>query len=332
MKHMACVSIVAASLLAACGSNEPAKTSRPEFNIDLTRVSVSGVSSGAYMAGQLHVAHSSLFSGAGLVAGGPYGCARGELAKALGACLKGGGELRFEALLAAARQAQEAGQIDALENLDDDTVWLFHGANDVIVAGDLTRAAARFYKSVAPAATTVVVSDVETVHGLPTLGTGVACNEFAAPYLNACGYDAAGEILKAIHGPLAARTEAAGKLQTVSQPGAKDAQMLPEALLYVPVACAQGKECGLHVALHGCSQSTAYVDNAFVTGAGFNEWAEANRLLVLYPQVASSKLMPMNPQGCWDWWGYTGEHYATRDGLQIAAITQMVYTLAGTAP
>src|SRR5690242_11320593 len=37
--------------------------------------SVSGLSSGAFMAVQLHLAYSSSFAGAGIVAGGPFRCA-----------------------------------------------------------------------------------------------------------------------------------------------------------------------------------------------------------------------------------------------------------------
>ncbi len=49
----------------------------------------------------------------------------------------------------------------------------------------------------------------------------------------------------------------------------------------------------------------------FVTGAGYNGWAEANGIVVLYPQVhASTAAKPgdtyqLNPEGCWDFWGYT---------------------------
>ena len=43
--------------------------------IDPAQISVSGISSGAFMANQLHVAHSASLMGAGLVAGGLYGCA-----------------------------------------------------------------------------------------------------------------------------------------------------------------------------------------------------------------------------------------------------------------
>jgi poly(3-hydroxybutyrate) depolymerase len=106
--------------------------------------------------------------------------------------------------------------------------------------------------------------------------------------------------------------------------------MLETAFLYVPESCAAGKICGLHVALHGCQQSAEFVGDAFAANAGYNEWAESNDLLVLYPQVSSSKLAPMNPMGCWDWWGYTGEQYATKAGPQIVVIKSMIDALAGT--
>src|SRR5687768_7614087 len=48
----------------------------PPLGADLSRTTVSGLSSGAYMAGQFQVAYSKLVVGAGIVAGGPYGCAR----------------------------------------------------------------------------------------------------------------------------------------------------------------------------------------------------------------------------------------------------------------
>ena len=76
-------------------------------------------------------------------------------------------------------------------------------------------------------------------------------------------------------------------------------------------------------------QSSEYISDAFAAGTGYNEWAEANKLLVLYPQVASSKIAPMNPYGCWDWWGYTNEDYATKDGPQIKVIKAMLDALAG---
>jgi len=42
---------------------------------DPAQVSVSGISSGGFMANQLHIAHSADVMGAAMIAGGPYGCA-----------------------------------------------------------------------------------------------------------------------------------------------------------------------------------------------------------------------------------------------------------------
>ncbi|MEX2495386.1 MAG: hypothetical protein WD448_04815 [Woeseia sp.] len=30
---------------------------------------------------------------------------------------------------------------------------------------------------------------------------------------------------------------------------------------------------------------------------------------------------------CWDWWGYTGPQYATKEGPQIAAVISMLHAL-----
>jgi hypothetical protein len=50
----------------------------PRLGITLAATSVSGLSSGAYMAGQIEVAHSKNVVGAGIVAGGPFACAETE--------------------------------------------------------------------------------------------------------------------------------------------------------------------------------------------------------------------------------------------------------------
>src|SRR5512132_149311 len=44
------------------------------LNIDPQQISVSGISSGGFMAHQFHIAHSANIMGVGIVAGGPYGC------------------------------------------------------------------------------------------------------------------------------------------------------------------------------------------------------------------------------------------------------------------
>ena len=41
-----------------------------------------------------------------------------------------------------------------------------------------------------------------------------------------------------------------------------------------------------------------------------------------------SKASSVNPNGCWDWWGYTDLDYLGKDAPQIKAIWAMVEQLA----
>ena len=318
-----------AAILAGCGAEETAEPADVvTYNVDSSRISVSGISAGAMMATQLHVAHSSLFNGVALLSGGPWYCAQASMQQALGPCMKGG-DVGVEQLSAFAKQAEADEAVDSLANLNDDRAWIFRATLDEAVAESVAQAAVAFYAEFMPRESIQYVGDVEAAHGFPTRETGVACNEMESPYLNACNYDAAGKLLEALHGELEPAVTAGGELREISQPGADDATMLDHALLYVPASCADGEACGLHVALHGCLQSSDYVGDAFATGAGYNEWAETNRLLVLYPQVASSRIAPLNPMGCWDWWGYTEDSYATKSGPQIKVIKATMDALAG---
>ncbi len=326
--HVLTAILVALFLVAACGEKPAPESEVTTYNVDSSRISVSGLSSGAHMATQLHLAHSKIFSGAAILSGGPYYCAEGSLNKGIGPCIKGG-DVGLQNLVAYARKMEGAGEIDSLGNLSTDSVWIFHGALDNVVSEDLSKATGEFYSQFMTGDAVTLLTDIEAVHGLPTGSTGAPCGEFTSPFINACEYDAAGEWLQTIHGELNGRTEALGELQTIVQPGAGDADMLDEAFLYVPTSCAAGASCGIHVAIHGCSQSSEFVSDAFATGSGINEWAESNNLLVLYPQVASSKIAPLNPYGCWDWWGYTSENYATKSAPQITVIKNMMDGLAG---
>ena len=70
--------IASALLLAAAawfGGGASAADPLGRFPVDPKQVSVAGISSGAFMANQLHIAHSADIVGAGIVAGGLYGCA-----------------------------------------------------------------------------------------------------------------------------------------------------------------------------------------------------------------------------------------------------------------
>ena len=66
---------VAAAFAALLSASTLAAEPLPGFNVDRTQTSVSGLSSGAFMAVQFHTAYSAEIMGAGVVAGGPYNCA-----------------------------------------------------------------------------------------------------------------------------------------------------------------------------------------------------------------------------------------------------------------
>jgi poly(3-hydroxybutyrate) depolymerase len=321
--------ILACCALPACsdGAGEPL----PQLPILPGSVTVSGISAGGFMAGQYHVAYGDEVGGAGILAAGPWYCAEGSMSRALGPCMKAeDGAPDGAALLEQARAAAGRGQVAPLESLAEDRVWVFHGERDATVVRAVSDALVAFYQGIVVPDRLEYVTAVPAVHGFPTLDEGLACDEAGDPYLNDCDYDAAGELLRHLYGDLAPRGRAnprnlvAFDQRRYETPGAS---LEPLGYAYIPAACRAGQPCRLHIAFHGCRQGTSFVGRAFIMNAGYNEWAEANGIVVLYPQVQRSFAMPLNPQGCWDWWGYTGADYAFRDGAQLASVRQMAQAL-----
>lgn len=301
----------------------------PALRIDRGRITVSGVSSGGHMAHQLHVAYSDLFSGAAIMAGGPFGCAQGSMATAFARCIRtSGGGLPPGEFIEEIRKAAGQGLVADPRQLSDDRVWLFHGALDKTVAEDLSVTLQGVYRAFMPADSIAYVSDIPAAHNFPTLGAGHACDASESPFLGNCGYDAAGQLLSYLYPGLAAPGDApAMPLREVQLPGAGADNLQDKAFLYVPARCAEGREhCALHVVLHGCAQSAAQLGTVFIEQSGYLRWAEANGIVLAFPQVAPSAA---NPLGCWDWWGYTGADYRWRNGPQMRRIAGWVGQLAG---
>jgi poly(3-hydroxybutyrate) depolymerase len=294
----------------------------PALGADVAALTVSGVSSGGYMAVQVHVAHSSRVRGAGVLAAGPYYCARGSLWTAWNLCM-GGAPASSRA--DAERFARD-GRIDPLSNLAKSRAWLFSGTQDRTVAPAVVEALASQYALFGAA--TAVVKDRPAGHAMVTESAGNACAVTAPPFINDCDYDAAGALLRHLLGSLsAASPRPAGSLAAFDQRefGAGYAiSMADEGYVYVPRSCEAGG-CRVHVAFHGCRQGAEAVGERFVREAGYNSWADTNRLIVLYPQaIARYAWWTFNPRGCWDWWGYTGPDYATRSAPQIRAVMAML--------
>ena len=322
---------VTALLLLAVGSARAADP-LPSFDADLALTSVSGLSSGAYMAGQFHIAYSGTVIGAGIIAGGPYNCAEGSLALALNRCMDTSlGAPDPSLLLEQARSLADRGLIDPLAGLAGDRVYVFSGTGDDTVTPPVVAEVAAFYRLAGlPQEAIAFVDTLPAGHAIITEDVGNACSSSQPPFINDCDYDQAGALLSHIHGPLEPpAAEAGGTLIEFDQgeflhdPTAHG--MAETGFAYVPAACAAG-DCGVHAAFHGCKQSAARVGGAFLSDAGYNRWADTNRLIILYPQARET---PFNPNGCWDWWGYDDPDYATRSGRQMAAVHGMLVRLAG---
>jgi poly(3-hydroxybutyrate) depolymerase len=333
---------IATLAMAACshGADEAAGLERlPKLPIDPGSVTVSGISSGGNMATQFHVAHSGLVQGAAVLAAAPYGCAEGSVRLALGRCMRGEPEIPVARLVGQTRELARDGRIDAVAGLDADRVWLFHGSADPYVDTRVADALEAYYRDFVPAANLARVELAGASHTFPTARPDAApCNASEAPFLGACGLDGARTLLAHLYGELApGRAARDAGLVRFDQRGyaaaAGSAGLAEGGWLYVPEGCAAaaGGACRLHVVFHGCQQGGSFVGDAFVRGAGYLEVAEANRIVLLFPQVEKS-LQPLNAFGCWDWWGYEGAEYATRDGGQVRAVRAMIADLLGEAP
>jgi poly(3-hydroxybutyrate) depolymerase len=331
--HAATLPILALSLALAGASAQAADAALPKLKLDTARTTVSGLSSGAYMAHQLHVAFSDHIAGAALIAGGPYHCAEGKLDVALARCMMPA-EGKGPDVKALAQQAQaqaKAGKIAPLSGLSGDRVLILHGSADKTVAESLSRDTAALYRDLAPKAKLREDLARGFTHTFPTEAAGVSCDTATAPYVGKCGFDAAGAIFAELYGkPPHAAKDASGELRAFDQNAYRsdgaDAFLGSKGYVYVPKTCAEGKTCALHIAFHGCQQNADMIGETFVKDAGYNRWADAYGVVVLYPQTRSS-MAPLNPKGCWDWWGYSGEAYDTREGVQMRAVESMAAAL-----
>jgi poly(3-hydroxybutyrate) depolymerase len=348
---------LAAGLAAAAPAFAADLDALPALNAAIADSSVSGLSSGAFMAVQFGTAWSSTIRGVGVVSGGPFWCAQASASTATGPCMEGPPPPLDVSTGLADRKAA-SGDIDPTDNLARQQIYLFHGYNDSVVARAVTDATAAFYdhylgdrhnghlfyQTALGAGHAFVVPDTADAAGLND------CPASRRPYIDRCGYDQAGIILRHIYGALdpPSRPEAlSGTVKSFDQasyakpdtPGSLS--LGREGFVFVPKDCeaATGPACRVHIVLHGCEQNAGTIDRTLVDKAGFNAWADTNRIIVLYPQTTARPLplpfQPLNPFACWDWWGYVhaDDSYVTKSGRQITAIKAMLDALtAGYRP
>lgn len=262
-----------------------------------------------------------------------------------------------DASVAAVAEAHADGTIDDPAGLSGDRAWIFSGGEDEVVPPATAAALADVYRRLGVGGDRLsVVQDPRAAHGFPieefegdSAFPKRDCGEHAPPFLIDCDLAAAGRLLAHLlpAGWVGApRPADPARLSRFDQTGFFDTGeetigLAASGFLYVPAACAgdgaAAGGCRLHVAFHGCRQNEAAVGDDFVWDAGYNQWAEANDIVVLYPQAAAwtpawnPTGLDGNPNACWDWWGYSGPDYATREGPQMRAVRAMIERLRAPA-
>jgi len=195
---------------------------------------------------------------------------------------------------------------------------------DVTVVPSVVQSLEQMYRDFGISNITTMYSILGS-HTFPTTNYGNLCLQSFSPYISMCAYDGAGNALQAIFGQLyPPATPIMGNIITLSQAkftgddSPSSLSLDNDAYVYVPTSCKNRSTwCKLLIALHGYLQYYGTVGNAFIENAGFNGWAEANNIIVAYPQTINSLFEPINPAGCWDWWGYLDSSYATKAGKQM---------------
>lgn len=199
-------------------------------------------------------------------------------------------------------------------------------------------------------------------HAQPTAAWGAPCGGKGDPrysYIESCGYDGAGAVLQHLYNNSLNRPTAAQPydpdslivfdlsefwvnasrpdLKTRRLPADGSAGTSDRAYAYVPVRCRRGAAaaagappCRLHLYHHGCGGPWGSVFYEGVAHhAGFNEWAERNGIVVLYPVMTSWGDTGQTKAGCWDGYGQTGSDYALKSGAQIAVVANLIKHAVG---
>lgn len=326
-----------AALAAFSSGTAMAAVNLPQYNVDTSQTTVSGLSSGGFMANQLGIAYSSVFKGVGVFAAGPYMCAglSNYTACMYNASITSTALTNMQSRI----DTWSGSQIDNKANIAGQKVYLFVGTSDTTVGQNpVTALKTQYTNNGVSAANLEHVVRSGASHTFPTDfdSTGNnGCGSAASPYISNCSYDGAKAVLTRFYGALNARNNspAAGnyiefnQTEFTSNPG-----MAATGWAYVPANCASGSQCKVHVALHGCQQSTDKIGDKFVRNTGYSRWADTNSIIVLFPQTktdntsrstaASGSLA--NANACWDWIGWYGTTFAQKTGPQMTAIKAMV--------
>jgi hypothetical protein len=290
---------------------------------------VSGMSSGAFMAVQMHFAYSADITAAGVIAGGPFYCVGTEPDPYYYYCSFFADQLEVDDMVEYIEDQADKGNIDPTSNLKDDKVFLFTGTADDIVVLGVGKLNYDIYKLYVDNDNIDTDFTINTKHVWPLVEEGDCLNE------GKCGYDTAEKIFTTAYGNLNDKVEMIeDNLETFDQtqyfPSSRSHGLGDLGFIYIPTNCQDNPEdCRIHVHFHGCFSNYDQIGDYWVKNAGLNEWAESNDIVVIYPQTNVESISLLDEKGCWDYWGAFGYDYALKSGAQMKAVYEMAQDIAG---
>jgi hypothetical protein len=293
------------------------------------------------------VAYSSIVRGVGVIAGGPYNCAENSASKATQNCMKPDASHPVpdvNHLIARTDELVPSGDIDETVHMTNAKVWLFSGTEDTIVKPPVMDVLHQYYQHYVSPTNIYYKKDLPAGHGMIVEdNTATVCSTSGDPYINNCSYDAARHILEHVYGSLnPPARQLSGMFIEFDQReflggDAYSHSMRDSGFAYIPRACASTR-CRVHVALHGCRQHYDAIGDQFYKKAGYNQVADTNDIIILYPQTIArfgwnwrifwTLGYVWNLNACWDWWGYDNADYYKKRGTQITAVKTMLDRLA----
>jgi hypothetical protein len=244
------------------------------------------------------------------------------------------------------------GWIDPPGDLARSRVYLFTGQADKIVSPKTIELGATLYHTLGVPASHVKFRDRDLPgagagHSWVTKNFGNSCDANAKPFINDCRYDQAEELLQTMYGALEPPAGRPGISSPSTRRSSRRARRrrLTDCWTRATSTCRRPASrsrtrCRSLWCCTGCLQSAEVLRDEFYTKIGVNEWADTNRIVVLYPQAHATTIAELTsqdsssvqhqPGGCWNWWGYAGDkHFLTKQGVQVGAIWSMVQRVTG---
>jgi len=327
-----------------------------QLNVDQSRITVSGFSSGGTMAQQVFVSHSEIVQGCGTISHAFYRCGPGDgvvdnYDRACTTEFDPPVSTIYNPKLAIADLQFYAahGIIDPVVYLKNKPLYIFAGSSSFLFNMDLGLGAATVFEDLIGNNSAIKVRVQEANLTLPTDNPSMpSCRgEVNNLWISNCAFSAAFEMLQWLLGsdtvsvhpttngsvtlqPLweFEQSEFLTNTDNVAEGGAG---MDLIGFYYIPKSCQESHgftpPCPLHVYFHGCRVGREFTGSEHIMKSGYLEVAELNNVIMLFPQSHST---PANEFACWDTYGYASRRdYATKEGVQVNMVHNMISRVSG---